>query len=107
MLDIHKGQSKDKAAKMLPSFQFEEGTHAKVFAGPGFEKVRFPKLSKIEDYYADASFVTEELPILIKEINEIMKRFAGDVAVTKVLQAFRSTCEEALKADEALFCFAD
>lgn len=107
MLDLHLGHSKDSAAKTTPHFQFGESVHAKVFAEPGFAKSMFPKLTKIEDYYADASFITEELPQLIKEIDENIIRFSGDVAVIKALQMFRNTCEEAIRTDETLFCFAD
>ena len=107
MLDLHLGQSKESAAKTTPRFQFGESAHAKVFAGLAFDKSKFPKLTKMEDFYADASFITEELPELIKEIDETIKRFSGDVAVIKTLQTFRSTCEEALKTDETIFCFSD
>jgi len=107
MLDLHIGKAKDSADRTTPHFQLGESTHAKVFAGPAFDKSRFPTLSKIEDYYADASFISEELPELIEEIDKTIKRFFGDVAVSKDLQMFRSTCEEAIRTDETLFCFAD
>jgi hypothetical protein len=106
MLDIHLGQSKDSAAETQPAFKFDEAVHAKVFSG-GIDKSKFQKLSKIRDYYADAMFVTEELPELIKEICEMLKLFSSDEDVAKSLQAFKSTCETASKAKEALFCFAD
>jgi len=107
MLDLHLGQSKDNAAQTIPRFQLGESDHTKVFTRPAFDKSRFPKLSKIEDYYADASFISEELPELIKEIDKTINRFSGDVAVIKALQLFRSTCEEAIRTDETLFCIAD
>jgi hypothetical protein len=106
MLDIHLGHTKDSAARTQPTFQFDGTTHAKVFAG-GIDKSKFPKLAKIEDYYADAAFITEELPELIKEINETMTRFSADVAINKTLQTFQTTCKSALEANVALFCFAD
>lgn len=106
MLDIHLGHSKDSAARTQPTFQFDEYAHAKIFAG-GIDKSKFPKLSKIEDYYADIAFITEELPELIKEINETMTRFSADIAVTKTLQTFQTTCKSALEANVALFGFAD
>jgi len=107
MLDLHLGQSKDSAAKTAPRFQLGGSAHVKVFVGPVFDESKFPKLAKIKNYYADASFIAEELSELIKELDETIKLFSGDVAVIKTLQAFRSMCEEARKTDQALFCFAD
>jgi len=107
MLDLHLGLSIDSAAKTIPRFQFGESAHAKIFAEPSFVKSKFPKLAKMEDYYADSLYITEELPELIKEIDEAIKQVTNDVAVSKALHTFRSTCEEALKSDMAIFCFAD
>ncbi|RII24949.1 MAG: hypothetical protein CXR30_19445 [Geobacter sp.] len=107
MLDIHVGESKDSAAKASPLFQIDVSLHAKIFARIGFDDSKFPKLSKMRDYYSDAMFIAEEQHELMKEIDETMKRFIDDASVIKVLQTFRSTCEVALKTDKAVFCFAD
>ncbi|RNC67291.1 MAG: hypothetical protein ED859_15195 [Desulfuromonadales bacterium] len=107
MLDIHVGESKDSAAKARQLFQIDVSSHEKIFARIGVDESKFPKLSKMRDYYSDAMFIAEELHELMMEIDETMKRFIYDASVTKVLQTFRSTCEVALKADKAVFCFAD
>lgn len=107
MLDIHVGESKDSAAKARPLFQIDVSSHAKIFAPIGFDESKFPKLSKMRDYYSDAMFIAEELHELMKEIDETMKRFIDDASVIKVLQTFKSTCEVALKADKVILCFAD
>jgi len=107
MLDIHVGESKDSAAKASPLSQLDASSHAKIFARIGFDESKFSKLSKMRDYYSDTMFIAEELNELTKEIDETMKRFIDDASVIKVLQTFRSTCEVALKADKAVFCFAD
>ena len=107
MLDIHLGRSKESAAKTAPRFQLEETLHAKLFAGTDFNGAKYQKITKIKDYYSDASFLPEELPELIKELDEILNRLSSDAPFTKALQTFRSICETALQADETLFCFAD
>jgi len=107
MLDIHEGQSKESSAKTAPRFQLDESVHVKVFAGADFDKAKFRKFTKIKNYYSDTSFSSEELPELIKEIDEILKHFSSDAAITRALHTFRSTCEAALQADKSLFCFAD
>lgn len=68
MLDIHIGESKDIAAKRTPRCQFDETTHVKIFVTANFARTSYPKLSKLEDYYADASFSHEEL-LLAAEID--------------------------------------
>lgn len=107
MLDIHLGESKDNAASLPPRLHFEENVHRRIFAVAAFDKAKFPKLSKIKDYYADASFITEELPEVMTEIEEILRWFTGEEAATKALQTLLSTCEAALKADVSVFFLAD
>jgi hypothetical protein len=107
MLDIHIGESKDSAAKARPLFQIDGSSHAKIFSEIGFDESKFPKLSKMRNYYSDAMFIAEELHDLMMEIDETMKRFTCDAALIKVFQTFQSACEVALKADKAVFCFAD
>ncbi len=107
MIDIHIGQSKDSAAKSLPRFQLCENVHRKVVARIGNQIPTFPKLWKLEDYYADASFITEELPKLIEEIDKTIRDFSGDTAVTGALQRFRGTCEAAFQSGENVYRFAD
>ncbi len=107
MIDIHIGKSKDTAAKTRPRFQLSENVHRKVVARIGNQKATFPKLWKLEDYYADASFTTEELPKLIEEIDKTIRDFSGDTAVTGALQTLRGTCEAAFQSGENVYCFAD
>lgn len=107
MLDLHLGNQRENAASLPPCFHFDENVHARIFAVVAFDKANYPKLLKIKDYYADASFITEELPELMTEIEKIMKRFSSEEAVSKALQTLRSTFDTALKADVSVFFFAD
>lgn len=107
MIDIHLGPSRDVAAKSASLFQIEEGVHSKVFCAGGVDKSKFLKLSKIADYYADSSFITEELAALIKEIDEIITHHPNDLTVINALHKIRSICDVALKTDQCVFCFAD
>lgn len=81
--------------------------HASLFAKVGRQSDRFPLLSRMRDYYADADYTTNELESLIAEIEQIAALFEPGSSVFKFTGPFHSMCVMAFIRKKSVALYAD
>lgn len=67
----------------------------------------FPIFKKMDDFYKNARFEVNELPVLIKEIDLIIPLFSGDKDITLFLLSLKELANEAIKQKKKLLANAD
>jgi hypothetical protein len=77
------------------SVQMDPDQHGALFADHAVTGNRFPLLSRLKDYYADAHFTHAELEALISELEWASSVFALEHPVKKFLGPFHSLCCQA------------
>jgi hypothetical protein len=74
------------------SAQMDTEQHGALFARDEIVEARFPLLSRLKDYYADAHFAHGELERLISEVERASVLFAFEHPVKKFFGPFHSLC---------------
>jgi hypothetical protein len=81
--------------------------HGALFAGLGVDAARYPSLSRIRDFYADADYKPEELKALIAEIEHAASLFPVDGEVRRFLGPFQLVCCSAFFKGKGVALYAD
>jgi hypothetical protein len=81
--------------------------HARLFAHPDLRPENFPLLSRIHDFYEDASYTTDELESLIHEVERAAILFKTDGVVHGFTGPFHTLCCMAFLRNKHVALHAD
>ena len=106
-LDVHIVAKNQNIPSEYPLLGLDVDVHGAVFYGTSMNAGEYEQLSKMADYYEDTKYVGEDLRQLIRELEQIMSKFADDKPVQEELTRFREICTQADQQCKAVLLFAD
>jgi hypothetical protein len=110
-LDLHFGESADSAAKSAPKLQIEYRIHDEIFGKLFYKNYKkqvteYRLLERLADHYADAVFLCNELPSLIKELNLVVSKLVKNEQ-KELLNGLILLSNEAIDKKQNLYFFCD
>lgn len=115
-LDIHSRKSREIAHRRKRWAFLDDYVHAslirkisRVSASNSREitLLRCPLLNRLQNFYEDCSYHSNELEHLIKEVQEIKQEFISDQNISVQLKMFEKACRDAQNGKLNLYVFAD
>src|SRR4051812_46892738 len=81
--------------------------HAEFFAQVGQQPSRFPLLMRMSDYYANVEYKTDELELVIAEVEQTAGLFVFGSRVYRFTEPFHSMCVMAFLRQKSVALIAD
>lgn len=103
-LDMHIGTDVTSASKELPLLSLSEMEHALIFAKCSIENHKL--LYRLNDYYSDAIYTTDEVNSLLAELEEI-EIICKDNTTHNHIMKLMEVCKEAQRNNQNVYFFAD
>lgn len=84
-----------------------EEIHSYIFDVLKAKQINMPFFNRFSDYYCDATFKTEELEKLVKDLNGLIGFFYENKEVTDMLCELKNTARKAQKLKGRLVGYSD
>ncbi len=107
MLDVHIADSFEDAGQDEASCCFALNVHELIFWRDNVPIERFPLLSRMRDYWADAEFATSELPAVVMEVRSLIGMLPPNNAVNSALEQFYNACDAAISSEQNVYLICD
>ena len=104
--DIHAHAADQDATLLPPDLSLNLDCHRAVFACPAVDCSRHPLPGRMADFFADASFVPDEIAALRAQLEELRSESRGlqqEKYVNQILEVCRKAAEHAF----AVTCYCD
>ena len=82
-------------------------THKDIFSLKDLTEEKFPVFYKMNHYFTDAKYETDEFSVLVEEIEAIKEMAVSNRRLEELLDTIIDLVEEADKASLSLFVFCD
>ncbi|MDD9969147.1 MAG: hypothetical protein OXR73_23095 [Myxococcales bacterium] len=102
-LDLHVSSNAKAAEREFPKVRLSDADHERLFQPA--EESCYPLLSRMSDYYSDATYQAGEMEPLLEEVRRL--RTAANPPVADVLDKLIKALETGIREGKCLFCFAD
>lgn len=106
-LDFHIAKSENEASYKKSDASFDSQAHELIFYRYGLPTGKFLLFKRMEDYYKDTKYASDELQALITEIKEIMVLYSDNKQLKKQLNSILAICESAEKENMNVWVYCD
>ena len=104
-LDILMSRTSEAAKRSKRRCALEEPVHGRLFQTGQFRDLSL--INRLGDFYRDATFYHEELPILRRELKALQERFGDEASISDFLGCFEAAVRDAQNGGLNLYCHAD
>ena len=106
-LDFHLAKNKKEAPYKTPSYSIEWGEHNTIFSHPKLNLTLYPLFARLQDYYSDARYETEDVQYLLKELESVKPIYFNNSQLIEHLNKLSQVCQEAQEKDLKIWVYCD